>query len=73
MVGMLLASDESCSRAVPIHGSFIFYANEKVALRLCDEALDHCTSTEMVQSKFVSFKLGYRFFYEGERPLLRSK
>ena len=73
VVGVLRASDDSCSHAVTIHGNFIFDANEKVALRLCDEALDYCTSTETVQSKFVAFKLGYRFFYEGKRPLRRSK
>ena len=57
VVGVLRASDDSCLHAVTIHGNFIFNANEKVTLRLCDEALDYCTSTETVQSKFVAFKL----------------
>ena len=72
-MGVLLASDDICSHVVTIHGDFIFDSNERVALRLCNEALDYCTSTEMVQSKFVSFKLGYRFLYEGKRPLRCSK
>ena len=69
----MCASDGSCSHAVTFHGIIIFDANEKVVLHLCDEALDYCSSTEMVQSKFVAFKLGYRFFYEGKRPLQCSK
>lgn len=73
VLGVLQASDDSCSHAVTIHGDFIYDANETIALRLCDEALDYCTSSETVQSKFVAFKLGFRFFYEGKRPLRRSK
>lgn len=73
VLGVLQASDDSCSHAVTIHGDFIYDANERIALRLCDEALDYCTSSETVQSKFVAFKLGFRFFYEGKRPLRRSK
>ena len=72
-MGVLCASDDSCLHAVTIHGNFIFDANGKVALRLRDEALDYCTSTETVQSKYVAIKLGYRFFLKGERPLRRSK
>ena len=67
VLGALLASDDSCSHAVAIHGNYIYDANETVALRLCDEALDYCTSTETVKSTFLAFKVGYRFFYDGQR------
>ena len=64
-IGVLLASDESCSHAVTLHGGFVFDANEPVALRLCDESLDYCTSTENVKSSFVKFKRGYLFRHNG--------
>ena len=48
-----------------LHGNFVFDANEPVALRLCDESLDYCTSTETVKSLFVKFKRGYLFRHHG--------
>jgi hypothetical protein len=68
LVGVMLASDDSCSHAVTIHGNFIYDANETVAIRLCEEGLNYCTSTETVNSSFVTFKLGFQFVYEGKRP-----
>ena len=65
VVGVLKASDGSCSHAITIHENYIYDANETVALRLCDEALDYCTSTAEIKSSFVSFWRGYRFFYDG--------
>ena len=67
VLGVLFASDNSCSHAVSIHGKFIYDANEPVALPLTDEALDYCTSTETVKTTFICFKFGFRFFYEGQR------
>ena len=67
VLGVLFASDNSCSHAVTIHGNFIYDANEPVALPLTDEALDYCTSTENVKTSFICFKFGFRFFYEGTR------
>ena len=68
VLGVLFASDNSCSHAVTIHGNFIYDANEPVALPLTDEALDYCTSTKNVNTSFICFKFGFRFFYEGQRP-----
>ena len=74
VVGALRASNDSClQETVTTHGYFTFDANEKVALRVCDEALDDYTSTKTVQRKFVALKLGYRFFYGGKRQLRHSK
>ena len=52
MVGVLIASDGSCSHAVTIHGNFVFDANETVVLPLFKEALDYCTSTAKVKKYF---------------------
>ena len=75
VLGVLFASDNSCSHAVSIHGNYIYDANEPVALPLTDEALDYCTSTETVKTSFICFKFGFRFFYEGQRQgrLLKMK
>ena len=67
VLGVLLASDDSCSHAVTLHGNFIYDANEAFALPLCDEALDYCTSTSTVKSTFIRFKFGFRFYYNGEK------
>jgi hypothetical protein len=63
----LKASDGSCCHAVCIHGGYVYDANETVALPLCDEALNYCTSTPLVKSTFVGFRRGYIFCYEGQR------
>ena len=52
LVGVLLASDGNCLHAVSIHGGFVYDANELVALPLCQDALDYCTSTAEVKSSF---------------------
>jgi hypothetical protein len=65
-IGVLLASDGSCSHAVTLHGNYVFDANEPVALRLCNDSLDYCTSTETVKSTFVEFKRGYVYRYCGK-------
>ena len=58
-VGVLFALDGNSSHAVTIHGGLIYDANEVVALPLCREALDYCTSTETHKSTFVEFRRGY--------------
>ena len=69
LVGVLHASDGSCSHAVTIYGrEFVYDANEAVALPLCDGALDYCTSTEKVKSTFVRFKRGFFCRYDGKKP-----
>jgi hypothetical protein len=67
VVGVLLADDNNCSHAITIHDDFVFDANETIALPLCDEALNYCTSTVHVKSEFVRFKRGFRFHYNGFR------
>ena len=73
VLGVLLASDDSCSHAVTIHDGYIYDANETVALPLCDEALDYCTSTATVESKFVAFKFGFRFYYNGTKMKKKAR
>ncbi len=56
---VLSASDGSCCHAVAIHGGYLYNANEVIALPLCEEALNYCTSTALVQSECVRFRRGY--------------
>jgi hypothetical protein len=41
---------------VTIHGGFVYDANKLVAIPLCQEALDYCTSTQTEKSSFVNFR-----------------
>ena len=69
VIGVLRASDGNCSHAVTIYGGgLVFDANEPVALPLCKEALDYCTSTETVKTSFVCFQRAYRYRYMGRKP-----
>jgi hypothetical protein len=45
----------------------VYDANEVVALPLCQEALDYCTSTAEVKSFFVKFRRGYFLRYKGTK------
>jgi hypothetical protein len=67
LLGVLNASDGNCSHAVTLHGGFIYDANELIAIPLCQEALDYCTSTATEKSTFVSFRRIALFYYEGQR------
>ena len=67
LLGVLNASDGNCSHAVTVHGGFIYDANELVAIPLCQEALDYCTSTPTEKSMFVNFRRISLFYYEGRR------
>ena len=67
VLGVIRASDGSNSHAIAIHGGYIYDANEKNAIPLCQEALDYCSSTDTVQSKFVKFWRGYVFAYAGQK------
>ena len=68
VIGVLRASDGNCSHAVTIYGGgFVFDANEAVALPLCKEALDYCTSTETVKTSLVCFHRAYRYRYTGKK------
>ena len=73
LIGVLFASDKSCSHAVTIHGNFIYDANETVALPLCIEGLDYCSSTSNTRSEFVRFYRGNLIQYKGsKKPKLMS-
>ncbi len=67
LVGVMFASDGNCSHAVSIHGGSVYNANEVVALPLCQEAPDYCTSTAEVKSFFVTFHRGYFLRYKGTK------
>ena len=69
LVGVMLASDGNCSHAVSIHGGFVYDANEVVALPLCQESLDYCTSTEESKTSFVRFRRGYFLRYKGTKKM----
>ena len=60
MMGVMVASNDSCSHTITVHGGFIFDANEHVALPLCPEALDYCTSV-------VGFKHAWLYRYHGKQ------
>ncbi len=67
LLGVLNASDGNCSHAVTVHGGFVYDANKLVAIPLCQEALDDCTSTQTEKSSFVNFRRIALFYYEGQR------
>ena len=67
LLGVLNASDGNCSHAVTLHGGFIYNANKLIAIPLCQEALDYCTSTQTERSSFVNFRRIALFYYEGQR------
>ena len=67
LLGVLLANDNSYSHAVAIHDNFVIDANEAIALPLCAEVLNYCTSTAHVKSEFVRFNCGFRFHYKGKK------
>jgi hypothetical protein len=67
LLGVLHASDGSCCHAVTIHGGFTYDANETIALPLCNDALNYCTSTSLVKSDFVNFGRGYILKYKGTK------
>ena len=73
LLGVLTASDGCCCHSVCVHGGYVYDANEAFALPLCDEALNYCTSTPLVQSTFVEFRRGYIFRYEGKRKQKLAK
>jgi hypothetical protein len=74
---VLNASDGNCSHAVTVHGRFVYDANELVAIPLCQEALDYCTSTQTEKSSFVNFRrialFYYSLFVETEDKILNKK
>ena len=45
----------------------MYDANKVVALPLCDEALNYCTSTALVKSAFIEFRRENIFRYEGQK------
>ena len=64
-VGVLLALDGNSNHAITIHGGFVYDANERVAIPLCQEALDYCTCTPTQNSHFVEFRRGFMLRYGG--------
>jgi hypothetical protein len=68
VLGVISAADGSNSHAIAIHGGYIYDANETVALLLSTEALNYCASNDSVQTAFVTFRKGYIFAYDGQKP-----
>jgi hypothetical protein len=73
LLGVLNASDGNCSHALTVHGGFVYDANKLVAIPLCQEALDYCTSTQTEKSSFVNFRRIALFYYEGQRQEMVRK
>jgi len=67
VLGCLNASDGNCSHEVTVHGGFVYDANELIALPLCQEALDYCTSTQTEKGSFVDFRRVALFYFEVQR------
>ena len=65
LMGILNSSDGSHHRVVTLHGGYVYDANEGQALRLSQEALDYCCSTETVKNTFVNFRKVVKFHYDG--------
>ena len=73
LVGVLHASDGHTSHAITCHGGYIFDSNEKLALPLCQAALDFCTCSQEKNSVFLGFKKGILFQYKGNKPEKKRK
>jgi hypothetical protein len=67
LLAVLAASDGHRSHAVAIHGGFVYDANEEIALPLCQEALDYCTSSATRKSRFLHFHRTLLFKYDGTK------
>ena len=67
LLGVLNVSDKNCSRAVTVHGGFVYNANILTAIPLCQEALDYCASTQTEKSSFVNFRRIALLDYKGQR------
>ena len=50
-----------------VHGGFVYDANKLIAIPLCQEALDYCTSTQTEKSLFFNFRRIALFYYKGQR------
>jgi hypothetical protein len=64
LMGVLNASDENRSHAVTVHDGSIYDANKLIAIPLCQEALDYCTSTQQRRGHLLT-SAELRFFITG--------
>ena len=67
LLAVLTAADGNQNHAVAIHGGYIYDANEVVAIPLCEESLNYCTSTSEKKSTFKEFRRGIFFSYTGQK------
>ena len=67
LLAVLTASDGNQNHAVAIHGGYIYDANEVVAIPLCQESLNYCTSTSEKKSTFKEFRRGIFLSYNGSK------
>jgi hypothetical protein len=72
LLGVLSAADGHRNHCIALHSSYIYDANELLALPLNSDALDYCTSTEDRKSSFLEFRKGYLFAYKGNKSQRRA-
>ena len=60
-VSIIKGSDNIANHAIGIYNGWIFDANKKVAIPLCQEGLNYCVSKQDAKDKFVLFTCGFYF------------
>jgi len=74
LMGVIREKDGNISHGVSIHNNLIYDANEKVAIKLCNDGLDYCTrNKDGRESGFHSFWKGFIFYYAGGKPKRRKR
>ena len=72
-VGMMICSDGVISHAVTLHDGYIYDAFETVAIPLCHEGLDYCTSNKSHKRQFLRFVKGIKFVYKGKEQQMEER
>ena len=58
-LGILQGDDGEANHAITIFNKWIFDANEKYAIPLCEVGLNYCVSTSETRVKFLGFTEGF--------------
>ena len=72
-VSIINGSDSIANYAIGIHNQWVFDANKRIAIPLCQEELDYCVSTKDAKNKFVSFTRGFFFWGNSNNRKLKEK
>ena len=72
-MGILQGDDGEANHAITIFNKWIFDANEKHAIPLCQEGLNYCVSTSETRVTFLGFTEGFFFCENSKKQRLKRK